>query len=54
MYMDTGDQDLAKLAAQGDAASFQTLLERHYDSIYAVAYRYSGMREDGKVLRRFL
>ncbi len=46
--MDTGDQDLAKSAAQGDAASFQTLLERHYDSIYAVAYRYSGLREDAE------
>ena len=46
--MDTGDQDLAKSAAQGDAASFQALLERHYDSIFAVAYRYSGMREDAE------
>lgn len=46
--MDTGDQDLAKSAAQGDAASFQALLERHYETIYAVAYRYSGQREDAE------
>ncbi|MCP4315174.1 MAG: RNA polymerase sigma factor [Hyphomicrobiales bacterium] len=48
MYMDTGDQDLAKSAARGDAASFQALLERHYDSIYAIAYRYCGLREDAE------
>lgn len=48
MYMDTGDQDLAKSAARGDAASFQALLERHYDCIFAVAYRYCGSREDAE------
>ena len=46
--MDTGDQDLAKSAAQGDAASFKALLERHYETVYAVAYRYSGQREDAE------
>ncbi|MEX3007268.1 RNA polymerase sigma factor [Hoeflea sp. TYP-13] len=46
--MNTGDQDLAKSAARGDAASFQALLERHYDTIYAVAFRYSGLREDAE------
>ena len=48
MYMDTGDQDLAKSAARGDAASFQALLERHYDSIYAIAFRYCGSRADAE------
>ncbi|WP_136659495.1 RNA polymerase sigma factor [Nitratireductor sp. XY-223] len=48
MYMETGDQDLAKSAAEGDSASFQALLERHYDSIYTIAYRYCGAREDAE------
>lgn len=48
MYMDTGDQDLARAAASGDAASFRALLERHYEAIYAVAYRTCGTPEDAE------
>ncbi len=34
--------------AKGDAIAFRQLLERHYDTIYRIAYRFSGMREDAE------
>ena len=34
--------------AEGDAAAFQILLERHYDSVYRIAFRFSGLREDAE------
>jgi RNA polymerase sigma-70 factor (ECF subfamily) len=48
MYMKTGDNELAVRAAEGDAAAFQILLERHYDSVYRIAFRFSGLREDAE------
>ena len=48
MYMKTGDNELAARAAEGDAAAFQILLERHYDSVYRIAFRFSGLREDAE------
>ena len=48
MYMKTGDNELAARAAEGDAAAFQILLERHYDSVFRIAFRFSGLREDAE------
>ncbi len=46
--MKTGDNELAARAAGGDAAAFQVLLERHYDVVYRIAFRFSGVREDAE------
>ena len=46
--MKTGDNELAARAAKGDAAAFQILLERHYDSVFRIAFRFSGLREDAE------
>lgn len=48
MFMRTGDTELAARAAGGDRAAFEALLERHYDTIYRIAYRYTGLREDAE------
>lgn len=46
--MNTGDNELAAQAGNGDATAFQVLLGRHYDSIYRIAYRFTGVREDAE------
>lgn len=46
--MKTGDNELAVRAAGGDAAAFQLLLERHYDSVFRIALRFCGRREDAE------
>lgn len=48
MFMRTGDNELAARAASGDQAAFEALLERHYDGIHRLAYRYTGLREDAE------
>jgi len=48
MRMNTGNNELAARAASGDAAAFQVLLERHYDRIFRIALRFTGMREDAE------
>ncbi|MEP2761371.1 MAG: RNA polymerase sigma factor [Hyphomicrobiales bacterium] len=48
--MKIDDNQLAAQAAKGDAAAFQLLLERHYDSVYRIAFRFSGQREDAEDL----
>lgn len=42
---DGNDQELAAKAAAGCRASFAALLERHYDRIYRLAWRWSGSRD---------
>jgi len=42
------DQELAGAAALGDAAAFARLIERHYDMIFRVAYKWCGVREDAE------
>jgi RNA polymerase sigma-70 factor (ECF subfamily) len=42
---DVTDNELAKEAAQGNRASFATLIERHYDKVFRLAWRWSGSRE---------
>lgn len=39
------DEDLARKAAAGDRRAFATLLDRHYDRIYRLAWRWCGARE---------
>lgn len=46
--MTSDDRDLARLAANGDRMAFRHLLERHYDTAYRVALRYTGTIEDAE------
>ena len=39
---DGTDSELAKRAAAGDRASFAALVERHYDRVYRLAWRWTG------------
>ncbi len=41
----TSDEDLAHTAANGDADAFATLLARHYDRIYRMAFRLTGQAD---------
>ena len=40
--MKTSDEDLALAAAGGDADAFSTLLARHYDRVFRLAFRLTG------------
>jgi len=42
------DLHLLSLAKVGDQAAFQQLLERHYQLIYNIAYRFTGHSEDAE------
>ena len=46
--MSDDDHDLAKRARAGDRAAFRQLLERHYDTAYRFAYRYTRNVEDAE------
>ncbi len=48
--MKTGDNELAIQAGAGDAVAFQKLLELHYDTIFRIALRFTGLREDAEDL----
>jgi RNA polymerase sigma-70 factor (ECF subfamily) len=48
MRMPTGDNELAGWAAAGDADAFCVLLERHYDGIFRLAFRFTGNRADAE------
>ena len=48
--MTSDDQHLALAAAQGDGAAFAALLERHYDRLYALAWRLTGQRAEAEDL----
>lgn len=50
MLMETSSEDLAMAAAGGDRAAFAVLLERHYNRIFALAFRLSGRRADAEDL----
>ena len=52
--MDTSDENLACAASSGDRAAFATLIGRHYDRIYGLAYRLSGSRADAEDLTQDL
>jgi RNA polymerase sigma-70 factor, ECF subfamily len=50
MLMDTSDETLASAAAGGDRAAFATLLGRHYDRIFGLAFRLTGNRAEAEDL----
>lgn len=41
------DLELARRAGNGDKAAFQEILERHYDTVYRIAVRFTGNEADG-------
>ena len=45
---DGSDQELAGQAAEGDAAAFACLIERHYDRIHRLAWRLTGSTADAE------
>ena len=48
MIIHSDDTELALEAAKGNATAFQQLLERHYDHIFRIAFRYVNIREDAE------
>ena len=50
MRMSTSDEALAQAAAQGDSGAFSTLLQRHYDRLFAFAFRLTGHRAEAEDL----
>ena len=45
MRMMTSDEDLARTAAAGDVGAFATLVARHYDRVFRLAFRLTGRAE---------
>jgi RNA polymerase sigma-70 factor (ECF subfamily) len=50
MRMTTSDEDLAQAAASGDGGAFASLLDRHYDRLFAFCFRLTGARADAEDL----
>lgn len=48
--METSDETLATAAANGDRAAFAVLVQRHYDRIFGLAYRLTGLRAEAQDL----
>ena len=48
MLKTTDDSALAAAATAGDREAFRRLVERHYDLIYRIAYRYVGAAADAE------
>ncbi|KQI72426.1 RNA polymerase subunit sigma-70 [Loktanella sp. 5RATIMAR09] len=48
--MMTSDEDLADAAAAGDGAAFASLLDRHYDRLFAFCFRLTGSRTEAEDL----
>ena len=48
MDMSSDDNELAALAAKGNATAFKLLLERHYELFYRVAWRFCGNEQDAE------
>lgn len=48
--MAVSDEDLARAAAAGDAEAFEALLTRHYDRLFALAFRLTGARAEAEDL----
>ena len=45
---DGSDEALARAAAEGCRASFAALLERHYERVYRLAWRWAGSRSEAE------
>lgn len=50
MRMTASDEDLARAAARGDREAFSALLARHYDRLFALAFRLTGSRAEAEDL----
>ncbi|PWK58862.1 RNA polymerase sigma-70 factor (ECF subfamily) [Silicimonas algicola] len=50
MRMDTSDETLAREAAGGDAAAFSALVTRHYDRLFRLCFRLTGVRTEAEDL----
>lgn len=50
MRMITSDEDLAAAAADGDGQAFASLLDRHYDRLFAFCFRLTGARAEAEDL----
>jgi len=50
MRMIVSDENLAEAAARGDAAAFASLLDRHYDRLFAFCFRLTGTRSEAEDL----
>jgi len=50
MRMTVSDETLAEAAALGDADSFAALISRHYDRLFAFAFRLTGSRSEAQDL----
>ncbi|MEM8776517.1 MAG: RNA polymerase sigma factor [Pseudomonadota bacterium] len=48
--MKVSDENLVRAAADGDEKAFSTLLERHYDGVFRLAFRLTGARVDAEDL----
>ena len=48
MRMETSDEDLVRAAVQGDAQAFSSLISRHYDLIFRLAFRMLGQRAEAE------
>ncbi|MEJ6397432.1 RNA polymerase sigma factor [Yoonia sp. 208BN28-4] len=48
--MTTSDEDLATAAANGDGQAFASLLDRHYDRLFAFCFRLTGARVEAEDL----
>jgi len=48
--MDVTDENLAQAAATGDRTAFALLLARHYDRLFALAFRLTGARSEAEDL----
>lgn len=46
MMADQGDQQLVRQACAGDARAFQALVERHYDRIFRMAFKWCRNQSD--------
>jgi len=50
MRMDVSDEILATSAANGDGEAFASLLSRHYDGLFGLAFRLTGARDQAEDL----
>jgi len=50
MRMATSDEALARAAAGGDRDAFSSLISRHYDRVFGLAFRLTGRREEAEDL----
>ena len=50
MRMEVSDKAMAHAAAGGDAEAFSSLIARHYDRVFGLAFRLTGRREEAEDL----